>query len=319
MKKSIVCALIAVFSTGAFAQDETAAPKVTTTASAPKYFLTYSYYKYDLQGTNNSNTRIYGFGASTVDLHMVTATWLYSPKWTLLAFVPYVKNMVETTYFPDTAGKVKTTDYTEGLSDLRFMGVTPLTADAHNLWMADISVTAPTGSVNETFTSNPSQRAAYNMQLGSGTPDLIAGTTYTYSLPSWVSQVRGQATVRGGRNENGWALGNEFLANATSKYIINKYFDAGVAANYKARDKVQGHDDKYEKFNNLPQGDGHQYYHAPQINWDTELVAKASTPAWQGFNASLEGGVSFWRGAINKDDIRLDMPYWVSASVNGVF
>ena len=303
----------------------------TTAPKPPSYFLTYSYYKYDLQGTNAADTRIYKFDASTVDLHMVTATWLYSPKWTLFAFVPYIKNMVETIYEPTPAGaNVKTRDYTEGLGDIRLMGMTPLVADGTNLLLADISVTLPTGSVNEYFTSVPSQRAAYNMQLGSGTPDLILGTTYSYTVSKLENSARAQATVRGGRNENGWALGNELVLGVGSRYHFTKYFEAGVAGNYKARDAVQGRDDKYELHNDYGSasdpsfdpaihGDGHQYYHAPQINWDTEIVAKVTSPSFYGVNAALEGGVSFYRDAINKDDIRLDMPYWASASVTGSF
>ncbi len=328
---ALLLSVVTAFSSAAFSQEQQgdAAPKLTTSAKPPKYFLTYSYYKYDLQGTNSANTRIYKFDASTVDLNMVTATWLYSPQWTLLAFVPYVKNMVETVYNPVPGSSApgnnfKTRDYTEGLGDVRLMGVTPLVADVNNLLLADISVTIPTGSVNEYFTSVPTQRAAYNMQLGSGTPDLIVGATYSYTLSKWVNSARGQATVRGGRNQNGWALGNEFITALGSKYQFNKYVEAGVAGNYKARDAVQGRDDKYELHNvyTTPSGltgDGHQYYHAPQINWDTELVAKLTSPAYMGATATLEGGVAFWRDAINKDDVRLDMPYWIAASVNGTF
>lgn len=307
------------------AEETTTAPKITATASptaavAPQYFVTYGYYKYDLQGTNSANTRIYKFDASTVDLNLVTATWLYSSKWTLLAFAPYIKNMVETVYYPYPGGaNFKTRDYTEGLGDLRLMGLTPVVINGSHLLMADISVTLPTGSIDEHFTAAPTQRAAYNMQLGSGTPDLIAGATYNYTMPSWVHSARGQATVRGGRNANGWALGNEFIANVSSKYIVTKHFDVGVAGNYKIRDQVQGRDNKYELYNNTSLGDGHQYYHAPQINWDTELVAKVTSPSVYNLTASLEGGLSFWRDAINKDDVRLDMPYWFAASVNGTF
>lgn len=295
----------------------------TPDVKAPSYFLTYSFYKYDLQGTNTANTSIYGFEASTVDLNMVTATWLYSPSWTLLAFVPHIKNMVETKYEPLPGGlNFKTRDFTEGLGDIRLMAMTPLLVSGNNLVLGDVSVTLPTGSINETFTSNPSQNAAYNMQLGSGTPDLIAGTTYTHSVAAWTHTARGQVTVRGGKNANGWALGNEFVTGLSSKYSINKYAEVGVAGNYKARGAVVGRDNKYELNNNwknVAQGDGHQYYHAAQINWDTQVVAKLTSPAFAGLTASLEGGVSFWRDAINKDDIRLDMPYWAAASVTGAF
>ncbi|WP_413943990.1 transporter [Bdellovibrio sp. HCB-162] len=327
MKKTVLVlsALLATLAMpAAFAQEEQATQQISTTVKAPSYFLTYSYYKYDLQGTNNANTRIYGFDASTVDLNMITATWLYSPQWTLLAFVPHIKNMVETKYEPIPGGlNFKTRDYTEGLGDVRLMAMTALHAADRHLFLGDISVTLPTGSIDETFTSNPSQNAAYNMQLGSGTPDLILGSTYTYTpVAKWVNSARGQVTVRGGRNSSGWALGNEFVTTLSSKYQVAKYFEFGVAGNYKARDAAQGRDAKYELNNNwngTAKGDGHQYYHAPQINWDTEFVAKLTSPAYYGVNGAFEGGVSFWRDAINKDDIRLDMPYWVSASVTGSF
>lgn len=287
---------------------------------APSIFMTYGYYHYDLQGTNNANTEIYGFDKSTVDLHMLTATWLINPQWTLLTFIPYIKNMVQTVYFPGTSMTAKTTDYTEGLGDVRFMAMTPMVFNGNHLLMGDLGFTAPTGSIDETFTSNSKQRAAYNMQLGSGTPDFIAGSTYSYSLGAWVHSTRGQATVRGGRNANGWALGNEFLANASSKYRFGKYIEAGVAGSYKVRDKVQGRDELYEKFNNIPgYGDGHQYYHYDQSTWDTQVVAKLSAPPVGGVTAILEGGVIFYRDSLNEDDIRLDMPYWVSASVTGAF
>lgn len=302
------------------AEEKPAGTQVTTmTPQPPKYFLTYSYYKYDLQGTNAATTGIYRFDASTVDLNMITATWLYSPQWTLLTFVPHVKNMVETVYFPGSAN-VKTRDFTEGLGDIRLMAMTPVYFKDTHLVLADISLTLPTGSVDQYFTSSPTQRAAYNMQLGSGTPDLIAGASYTQTLTKVINSARAQATVRGGRNSNGWALGNELIANASSKYLVTKHFEVGLAANYKIRDQVQGRDDKYEKFNNLPgYGDGHQYYHAPQSNWDTQVVAKLSSPALKNLTASLEGGVTFYRDARNKDDVRLDMPYWMAASVTGTF
>lgn len=326
MKKStliaygIVASLLIACSTSAWAQEGT----ISTKVEQPKLFLTYSYYKYDLQGTNSANTRIYKFDASTVDLNMVTATYLLSPNWTLLAFVPYIKNMVETVYEPLPGGlNFKTRDYTEGLSDIRLMAVTPTLVQGSHMILTDISVTLPTGDINQKFTSNPTQNAAYNMQLGSGTTDLIVGSTYSYTTtPAWVQSARAEATVRGGRNENGWALGNQLVLSAGSKYQPAKWAEVGVVANYKARDAVQGRDDKYElhnDWNNVAHGDGHQYYHAPQINWDTEVVGKLTSPSYFGVNASAEAGVSFYRDAINKDDIRLDNPYWIAASVNGVF
>lgn len=329
MKKSIYALLSAFAFLSVFNTHHVHAEEVTTTSTqaGPSWVFTYSYYKYSLQGENTANTQIYKFDASTVDLHLATATWLYSPQWTFLAFAPYIKNMVETIYEPTPAGlNFKTRDYTEGLGDIRLMGLSPLWAQEKHLLMYDISVTVPTGSTDEYFTSAPTQRAAYNMQLGSGTPDLILGSTYNYSVDQWVSSARGQITLRGGKNARGYAFGNELQAHLNSKYQLTSYFNLGAQLSYKARGAIDGHDDKYERFNNYVspvdpsiRGDGHQYYHAPQISWDASILAKLQSPNYSRYSASLEAGIPFWQGAINKDDIRLDIKYWFAASLNAVF
>lgn len=287
----------------------------------------YSYYKYDLHGTNTANTSIYGFANGTVDLHLTTATWLYSPQWTFIAFAPYIKNMVQTTYEPTPTGANLTlTDYTEGLGDLRLMAISPFWSSEGQALTYDVSVTLPTGNTDNYFTSSPKQRAAYNMQLGSGTPDLLLGTDYSFGYGNWTSTARGQLTLRGGTNSHGYALGNELVLNANQRYKFNSYFTLGAQLNYKARGRIEGKDEKYELFNNYTSatdpsisGDGHQFYHAHQITWDGSLVAKLQSPSWSRYSASLEGGLPLAQGAMNKDNIRFDTKYWFAASVMAIF
>lgn len=288
----------------------------------PKFYLAYSYYHYDLDGRTAANTKIYTFGKSTVDFHMVTATWLYNPKWKFLTFVPYTKTMVETIYEPKVAD-LKTRDYSGGLGDVRLMAVTAFTENPLHTTLADVGVTLPTGSIDQYFTSAPNQRAAYNMQLGSGTVDLVAGVTVTNKLDDFISALRGQVTVRGGRNANGYNLGNEVQGKITSFYKMHN-FSAGAVANYKIREAVSGRDEKYELFNSYVgsagiTGDGHQYYHDTQANWDTNLVVKFQTPSVQSVSALFEIGIPVWQGSSNKDDVQIDINYFASATLNGSF
>ncbi len=293
----------------------------------PKFIFTYTYAKYDLQGESSANTGIYKFDKSTVDLHVLTGTWLYSADWTLLAIAPYIKNMIETVYEPTAQGlNFRTKDFTEGLGDLRLMGISPIFSEGSQSLSYDVGATLPTGRIDTFFTSAPAQRAAYNMQPGSGTVDAIGGLTYRYAEGGWAADVRGQLTARSGKNANGYALGNEAMTTLSGKYQFNPYISTGAIANYKIRDKVQGRDEKYELNNAYAspvdpnvQGDGHQYYHAPQVNWDTSLTVKVQTAQWSRVSASLEAGVPVAQGAINKDDLRLDIKSWVSASLNTVF
>lgn len=316
----LVFALVSTFAKA----DETVGAITETTVKAPNYSLSYNYYHYALEGKSTANTNIYKFGGSTVDLQLLTGVWMYSPKWTFVVFAPYIKTMVETVYEPVPGGiNFKTKDFTEGFGDIRLMAMSPLWAKDSNSVLYDVAITLPTGSTDAYFTSSPSQRAAYNMQLGSGTPDLIGALNYNHNQAQWLSSARGQFTVRGGKNSHGYALGNELDVKLNSSWQFCPIFNLGVQGEYKHRGAVQGRDERYELFNNyssaVAHGDGHQYYHGPQINWTTSLVAKAQTPSWKNSFASIEAGLPFWQGARNLDDIRLDINYWLAANLSTAF
>ncbi len=327
----LIIALFFITALNAFAETKAATPAQTNTAVAqnvpvanPNLFFSYNYYHYDLTGQSTATTNIYKFGNSTVDLNMMVGTWLYNSDWTFVGIIPHISNKVETIYEPVVGGiNYKTVDTTSGLSDVRLMAVTSFSLNAAHVTMLDIGLTLPTGSIDQYFTSAPNQRAAYNMQPGSGTPDLVLGATVTNTKNALVSSARAQATVRGGRNSNGYVLGNEFLAKASSIYSVNNYFSSGVVANYRIRGAVIGKDEKYEKFNAyqsaVAAGDGHQFYHAPQANWDASLMAKVQSPSYKSVNASLELGLPVAQGAANKDDIQLDVNYYAAASLNASF
>ncbi len=301
-------------------ESKTALEAQTPTA-APNLFFGYNYYHYEMQGQRGANTNIYRFGKSTVDLHMLSATYLYSSKWTLVALLPHISNKVETVYEPRANGGASFTDTTNGLSDLRLMAVTPVILDQAYMTMLDVGVSLPTGSINEYFTSFRAQRAAYNMQLGSGTTDLVLGATVTNTQKKLTSSLRGQGTFRTGHNTNGYNLGSEFLAKVSSIYTVNPNFSGGLVGNYKTRGPVEGRDEKYEVANNYngptAAGDGHQYYHSAQMSWDTNVMAKVQSTGQ--FNAALEMGVPFAQGAQNKDDVELNIDYYAAASLNASF
>ncbi len=333
MKNMFFVILTFVLTTALNSQAEETTPTETQTAvsapatsTGPSLFFGYSYYRFQLNGQSTANTNIYKFGASTVDLNLLSATWFASSEWTVVTLLPHLSNKVETIYEPTAAGlNFKTTDTTNGLGDLRLMALTPVSVNPAHLTMVDVGMTLPTGSIDKYFTSSPTQRAAYNMQMGSGTPDLIVGATVTNTQGSLVSSLRGQVTVRGGHNSNGYALGNEFQSKASSIYAMNNYVSAGAVANYKIRGAVIGKDEKYELFNSYQSpvttisGDGHQYYHGTQATWDATLMAKLQSAAVKNMNATLEVGVPVAQGSQNKDDIKLDMDYYASASLNASF
>lgn len=287
--------------------------------AAPKFSFGYSRYFYDMKGTTTANTGIYRFGEASVDIELYTLSYTMSPKWTLMAIAPYLRNEIETIYFPATSNRVALTDRTEGLGDIRLMAMTPLWASAKAMTLVDVGGTAPTGKHDSRFNSNPVQGVSYNMQLGSGTPDLIVGATQLFfTSPQWIQTLRAQYTERIGRTGYGYSLGDELQLSASSKYQVLRWLNGGLQANWKNREKIQGKDKRYEVFNNLPQGDGHQYYHEDQIDYNVMAVLKAEQPVY-GVKLGLEAGLPLWQDAQNSDNIRLDTRYYLSGSASAAF
>lgn len=319
-----------IFTISAFAATESAqiATKADAeTAPAPKkWSASFSQYRYELEGTNTATTNIYKFGEGQVDLSLFTLTYQASPKWTLLTFLPYIKNTVETIYEPVPGGfNLKLTDVVDGVGDVRFMAMNLFHFSGKNIALYDVGFTLPTGLTDRKFPSvTTGQGASYNMQPGTGTVDLIGGVTYSHLTTSkWTQNARAQYTARTGATAKGYSLGNEVQANASTKYQVHKYLNTGLQFNYKNRAAVDGKDTRYERFNNwqspAARGDGHQYYRDAQIDMNLSVISKAEYKTKTGQTFALEAGVPLWQDAINKDDIRFDTRYWVSGTVGSAF
>ncbi len=329
--KTLSLLFAAFVSAGAFAATESATV-ITKSESAPapatkKWSAAYTQYRYELEGTTTANTNIYKFGEGQVDISLFALTYQASPKWTLMTFLPYIKNTVETIYEPVPGGaNLKLTDNVDGIGDLRLMAMNLFHFSGKNIALYDIGFTLPTGLTDRKFPSVTSgQGASYNMQPGSGTVDVVGGLTYSHlTTAKWTQNARAQYTVRTGSTAKGYSLGDELQASASTKYQVLSFLNTGLQFNHKNRGRVHGKDTRYERFNNwqnpgVASGDGHQYYHGPQISYDLTALAKAEyrTKTQQTF--ALELGVPLWQDAVNLDGIRLDTRYWISGSVGSAF
>ncbi|MGE4133526.1 MAG: hypothetical protein AB7F86_17960 [Bdellovibrionales bacterium] len=318
--------LAALFSLHAYAADGSLSQK----AEAPKpskWSLGYNYAYYSFEGTSTANTGIYKFGDASVAMHLFTLSYQPSPLWTVYAFAPYLRNEVETIYEPTSKGmNLKTKDTSEGLSDVKLMALHPFWIRGGSVSLVDIGLSMPTGKVDSHFNSSPTQGASYNMQLGTGTPDLTTGLTYVYTAGKFSHTARGQYTARFGRNREDWALGNEWRASLASKVQALKYLNAGLQANYFNRDRVRGRSQSYERFNNYAspfdpevKGDGHQYYHGSQATADLSAVLKTEYKTSTSQTLGLELSIPVLQESFNKDDIQLDTRYAFNGSVSASF
>ncbi len=157
------------------------------------------------------------------------------------------KDMTMTTYSNPTPPKppsvVGTRTYTtEGISDTSVSGLFRLYDDGINHVHLNFGVSLPTGDITQQMNmlspgnGNMLMRAAYGMQLGTGTVDLMPGLTYTGNkhLWSWGAAYRGRFALD--NNDEGYHWGDSHLLTGWVGYT----FFPGITATARVAGTVQG-------------------------------------------------------------------------------
>lgn len=149
-----------------------------------------------------------------MEMHMFSAMYAATNDLTIMAMLPYRRLEMD---HVNRMGTEFTTE-SEGLGDLMLMAnwaVLRRQFDRHLLTVMG-GISLPTGSIDkrDDTPAGPRQILPYPMQLGSGTYDLLFGTSYvgTHSRMSWGAEAR--YTLRLGENDREYRFGNQVEVNA---------------------------------------------------------------------------------------------------------
>lgn len=158
----------------------------------------------------------------TMDMHMFGAMYAPSDKLTLMAMLPLLDISMDHLVVPMN---VRFTTETSGIGDIKLGGLYSLYKQGAHSVHLNASISLPTGSTDERDDTPAMANAIlpYPMQLGSGTYDFLPGITYTgqSSRWSWGAQLMG--TIRTGRNDEGYTLGDKLEA---TSWIAHKWNDS---------------------------------------------------------------------------------------------
>jgi len=175
----------------------------------------------------------------SMQMHMVELMYAPSDWATVMAMLPYEVNDMH--HLTRTGEQPST--YSSGLGDVAFMGLfnvlgNPAAPTGQRL-VLNAGFTAPTGAIDEQASG---KQLEYSMQLGSGTWDLQPGVTYLgeSELFSWGAQVLG--TVRLGRNDRDYRLGDRYRLSAWSEVKVTDWFGPSVRLDWHAWGKIHGAD-----------------------------------------------------------------------------
>ena len=143
----------------------------------------------------------------TMQTHMAMVMYAPSDRMTLMAMLPYVAMSMGELHRDGT----RSTERSKGIGDFELRSLYSLYAskDSRHRFLANFGVGFPTGSVNQRDAEGV--RTEYPMQTGSGTFSVLPGFTYLGQATPWSWGGEFNSTVRVGRNEHGYRLGDRYL------------------------------------------------------------------------------------------------------------
>jgi len=217
------------------------------------------------------------------------------------------KDMTMTTYQSAAMARGTQTYTTEGVSDTSVTGLFRLYDDGINHIHLNFGVSLPTGDITKEMAMLPpmgnccmTMRAAYGMQLGTGTVDLLPGLTYTGNMHlwSWGAAYRGRFALD--NNDEGYHWGDSHMLTGWLGYTVYPGITATARVAGTVQDKIQGQD---TQIFGMMQGANPGWYGGEVVNMfggveiaghefglgHTRFAIEAGAPVYQNLNGPQMG------------------------------
>jgi hypothetical protein len=311
MKLFLSLLVVLSFVQSAFAEENSSANTVTTKVAQPKWKSSFNSYFYDFEGTRAQKDNAYEFGDTTLKMQMMSLSYQLANGWTVMGLAQYYENNVVTKF-----GTLVSKDSSKGVADTLIGVAKPVVMNGSFMLLTDLSVSLPTGSIDE---ENPKALVKgthypYNMQMGSGTVDAVIGLTPLYFAADYQLGSRLSTILRtGDRNDNGYRLGNQYRLDAWVDVPMKYGFTPRVVGYYKYKDAIEGFDKTLGRNLYL------EFYHHSQINWDVSAAVKYAYVVTPTFAVNGEAGIPMAQDSQNFDNVVVSTQYYVNLGVTGQF
>ncbi len=237
----------------------------------------------------------------TTDMHMVGAMYAPTDNITLMAMGMYLDREMDHITFQGGAGTNELGRFTtrsRGLGDTRVGGLIRLYEDATHHLHANAITSLPTGSITKSDTvlapngATPNIRLPYAMQLGSGTFDFMPGITYTGQKNQYGWGAQYMATLRAGRNSEGYSLGNKHQFTTWGSYSINPAVSISARMTAESEGSIDGIDSEIVAPVQTADPDN---YGGDRLSTSLGLNTIIPNGPLQGHRFSLEGTIPFYQ------------------------
>ena len=169
-------------------------------------------------------------------MHMLGGMWGLNHTTTLTAMIGYTQKEMTTINQMDQSN----TETTSGFGDLKLGAIINLKETQNTRWVVNTGVSLPIGSITESNTDGT--HLPYGMQLGSGTFDLMVGTSVSRYFNSYSLGGQLKGTVRTGKNKYNYRLGNTYQASVYAQKKWSNHWVSSVQSSLIMVDNINGSD-----------------------------------------------------------------------------
>ncbi|MBT4758211.1 MAG: transporter [Opitutae bacterium] len=166
-----------------------------------------------------------------------------SEQITLSLSIPYIRQSSE--HISIKPGFEDFTIVSEGLGDIETAISWFKQLDKNNHLLLSLGISLPTGSIDETGDTpspGPDNQLPYTMQLGSGTYDIKPSIHYFGSMGNWTFGADLNLTLRTGKNDRDYRLGNVYQAGIWTRYALTDWMQPSLRIDGVAWDEISGRD-----------------------------------------------------------------------------
>ncbi len=176
----------------------------------------------------------------TMDMHMFGIMYAPLDRLTLMAMIPFITKSMDHV----TAADTRFTTDTKGVGDLKLSLLYQLWNTEHQGVHLQLGFSSPTGSIDETDTTpaGPDTQLPYPMQIGSGTFDLIVGSTYTGHRGPWSWGGQATGVIRLGENDRDYRLGHQYQVTGWGTWAFTKPVSASFRLAWNQNFNIEGAD-----------------------------------------------------------------------------
>ena len=177
----------------------------------------------------------------TMNMHMIGAMVAPSDDLTIMIMGSYIDNEMKVKKHMN--GKKKTLE-SSGLGDTKLVALKNLAHNDNAKLHLSLGFSIPTGSISkkDVMFGTKEETLGYNMQLGSGTYDLLPGFTYVFSEDNYSYGAQISSVLRIGENSKEYALGNIYKTNVWFAVPLNnKQTSFSISSELKSQGKISGH------------------------------------------------------------------------------